>query len=108
LKSNYNITANNFIGHGDIAPDRKVDPNVNFPWQALAVKGFGSWYGDTTNITMPPVFDPAIALRIIGYDVSKLRQSIQAFRRHYLRSEDEGELNESEKKVLYSLMLKFL
>ncbi len=108
LKSSYNIPANNFLGHGDIAPDRKVDPNIHFPWQSLAEKGFGSWYGDTTNLTVPVSFEPLIALRIIGYDVSKMKQSIQAFRRHYLKSEIEGELNDGEKKVLYSLMLQLI
>src|SRR6476660_5829610 len=31
LKKAYNIPAANFIGHADIAPTRKNDPNVNFP-----------------------------------------------------------------------------
>lgn len=39
LKGAYNIPAANFIGHADIAPGRKVDPNRNFPWQKLAQKG---------------------------------------------------------------------
>ena len=31
LKKAYNIPSANFIGHADIAPGRKVDPNRNFP-----------------------------------------------------------------------------
>lgn len=46
LKQKYNIPAANFIGHSDIAPTRKVDPNVNFPWEALAQEGFGLWYDE--------------------------------------------------------------
>ena len=53
LKTAYNIPAANFIGHGDIAPTRKNDPNVLFPWKMLVEKGFGNWYDDTTNIQMP-------------------------------------------------------
>jgi len=31
LKKAHNIPTANFIGHGDIAPGRKIDPNVTFP-----------------------------------------------------------------------------
>jgi N-acetylmuramoyl-L-alanine amidase len=44
LKEKYTIPAANFIGHSDIAPSRKVDPNSNFPWEILAKEGFGLWY----------------------------------------------------------------
>src|SRR6476646_9350625 len=66
LKKKYNIPAANFIGHGDIAPGRKVDPNVFFPWELLAEKGFGLWYSDTSTVSAPPYFDHLTALRIIG------------------------------------------
>ena len=44
LKKNHNIPVANFIGHSDIAPTRKVDPNPMFPWKKLAENGFGLWY----------------------------------------------------------------
>jgi N-acetylmuramoyl-L-alanine amidase len=108
LKKSYNIPAANFIGHGDIAPGRKTDPSVLFPWQTLSQKGFGLWYGDTTGITIPQGFNTTYALRIIGYDVSRLPQATQAFRRHFLAVEKAGELSEEEKKVLFVLMQKYL
>ncbi len=46
IKEKYNIPAENFIGHSDIAPSRKVDPNANFPWKRLAEEGFGLWYDE--------------------------------------------------------------
>ena len=104
LKKNYKIPAANFIGHADIAPGRKVDPNINFPWKRLAEKGYGLWYNDTTNIQLPENFNSMQALRIVGYDVSNMVATIQAFRRHFLQIESAGELTEQEKKVLYVLM----
>ncbi|MFD1094545.1 N-acetylmuramoyl-L-alanine amidase [Salegentibacter chungangensis] len=46
LKEKYGIPTANFIGHSDIAPTRKVDPNKNFPWKELAEKGYGHWYDE--------------------------------------------------------------
>ena len=43
LKQRYEIPAANFLGHSDIAPGRKVDPGVEFPWRRLAERGFGLW-----------------------------------------------------------------
>jgi N-acetylmuramoyl-L-alanine amidase len=76
LKKTYNIPTANFIGHADIAPTRKNDPNIFFPWKELAGKGFGNWYDDTTNIIMPPFFDDVKALRIIGYDTKDTTAAI--------------------------------
>lgn len=108
LKLKYNIPAANFIGHADVAPTRKTDPSVLFPWKYFAEKGFGLWYADTTNVKLPQGFNPVLALRIIGYDVRNADAAIEAFRRHFLATEIKGPLSNAEKKVLYSLMQKFL
>src|SRR5690606_23688893 len=67
LKTTYNIPTENFIGHGDIAPGRKVDPGINFPWKTLADSGFGLWYADSLQ-SAPTSFNPLDGLRILGYD----------------------------------------
>jgi len=108
LKIDHNIPVANFIGHADIAPVRRVDPNVSFPWQRLSENGYGLWYSDTTGVKLPEGFNPMYALRIIGYDLSNLAATIQAFRRHFLHEEKSGELSEPEKKVLYMVMQKYL
>jgi N-acetylmuramoyl-L-alanine amidase len=108
LKKKYNVPTANFIGHGDVAPGRKVDPSVHFPWKRLSENGYGLWYDDTTNIIVPQDFNPVQALRIIGYNVLDSMASIQAFRRHFLLVEQSGALTEPEKKVLYMVMLKFM
>lgn len=108
LKVQYKIPAANFLGHADVAPGRKVDPNVSFPWKFFAEKGYGLWYNDTTNVLLPVSFDKLQALRIIGYDITDPLAAIQAFRRHFLQTEKKGELTEPEKKVLYMLMQKYM
>ncbi|MBC3542043.1 N-acetylmuramoyl-L-alanine amidase [Rufibacter sediminis] len=46
LKKTHGIPTANFIGHSDIAPSRKVDPNPTFPWKQLAQAGYGIWYDE--------------------------------------------------------------
>jgi N-acetylmuramoyl-L-alanine amidase len=107
LKSRYSIPAANFIGHSDIAPVRKVDPNVHFPWKRFADSGYGIWWTDTTGIEVPGHFNAVEALRIIGYDVRDSSAAIQAFRRKYLRQEGSKTLNPEDRKVLYTLYRRF-
>lgn len=65
LKEKYKIPTANFIGHSDIAPTRKNDPNRTFPWKALAKEGFGLWYDDITILDEPfLVNDPALEIEL--------------------------------------------
>ena len=38
LIKKYKIKPSNFLGHSDIAPDRKKDPGEKFPWKYLSKK----------------------------------------------------------------------
>lgn len=108
LKKVYTIPTANFIGHQDIAPGRKVDPNVYFPWKRLADSGFGIWWSDTTNVVVPYDFNPLQALRIVGYDIKDSVAVIQTFKRKYEQIEDKNAvLNEGDKKIVYTLYRKF-
>jgi len=53
-------------------------------------------------------FNPVLALKVIGYDVKNADAAIEAFRRHFLQTETKGPLSNTEKKVLFSLMQKYL
>lgn len=106
LKRAYNIPVSNFIGHADIAPGRKVDPNKYFPWQKLAENGFGIWY-DTTGVQVPVEFDAIQALRIIGYDVKKPEAAIQSFKLHFVQNDSTREINDDDKKILIDLEKKY-
>jgi len=44
LKSKYMIRKENFLGHSDIAPLRKLDPGEKFPWKELSKDNFGIWF----------------------------------------------------------------
>lgn len=104
LKQKYNIPTANFIGHSDIAPGRKVDPNRWFPWKDLAMNGFGHWYSDTTGITVPEGFDSNMALRAIGYDMKNPGAVYDTFKRKYLQdSSNNKQLDSAAIKVLYQL-----
>jgi N-acetylmuramoyl-L-alanine amidase len=107
LKRAYAIPTANFIGHSDIAPTRKVDPNVNFPWKKLADAGYGLWWSDTTNVVVPADFNNLQALRIIGYDTKDTSAVIQSFNRKFLQQDKQGRLTEGARKILYTLYRKY-
>lgn len=106
LKKAYAIPTANFIGHADIAPGRKVDPNVYFPWKKLADNGFGIWWSDTTNVAVPPNFNSRQALRIIGYDMKDSSAVIQTFKRKFEQIDKSAVLTDGDKKILYTLYRK--
>lgn len=106
LKNAYSIPTSNFIGHGDIAPTRKNDPNWRFPWKDLADRGFGLWWSDTTGVPVPPNFDHLSALRIVGFDMRDTSAAIIGFKRHWLQDTTRG-LDPNQQKVLYMLSRKF-
>lgn len=107
LKHKYYIPQLNFIGHADIAPTRKDDPNVTFPWKKLAERGFGIWYDETDLIDPPASFNPIDALKIMGYDMRTPEASIMAFKRKFVVKDVSKVLTDYDKKVLYNLYRKY-
>ncbi len=97
LRERYKIPAANFLGHGDVAPRRKVDPSHLFPWRRLAARGFGLWceppaaplsMSSSLPASLPasqgqPSTDGVTLLQAFGYDVADLPAAISAFRRHF-------------------------
>jgi N-acetylmuramoyl-L-alanine amidase len=106
LKKTYNIPTANFIGHADIAPPRKPDPSVYFPWSKMAQHGFSYWSDDVLEMA-PENFDVKQALRIIGYDVSDLNSAIIAFKRHFIQTDIKPQLTQLDLNVLYNVYQKY-
>jgi N-acetylmuramoyl-L-alanine amidase len=106
LKKNYLIPAENFVGHADVAPGRKVDPSRFFPWKILADSGYGRWY-DTAGVQPPADFSPVRALRIIGYNVADSVAAIQSFKIHFVPGDSLNALTPGDIKILYDLERKY-
>jgi N-acetylmuramoyl-L-alanine amidase len=102
LCKRHNILRSAIVGHSDIAPSRKQDPGIQFPWQQLAEAGFGVWYSENL-VEPPPEFNPELALASIGYDVRDISAAIRAFHRHY-RAMQSNTLDELDRKILYYLI----
>jgi N-acetylmuramoyl-L-alanine amidase len=105
LKERYHIPTANFVGHGDVAPGRKVDPSRFFPWHTLAVYGFGSWC-DAPPPQAPPGFDATLGLQALGYDVSDPAAAIAAFNRHWMGEADSPVLDAAGTAMLACLVEK--
>lgn len=89
LINKYKIPAHNIVGHSDIAPTRKPDPGIRFPWKMLAREDVGLWYQPRNAFKMMES-DVAVLLAQIGYDTHDEETTIAssyAFRRHFLPEE---------------------
>lgn len=103
LRARYRIPSANILGHGDVAPGRKVDPSRHFPWARLAAQGFGLWCEEPP--AAPPLgFDPLLGLQALGYSVLSPSAAQAAFRRHFTGSDEAGELDVHEQGLLHCLL----
>lgn len=98
LTQTYGVRQNRFVGHSDIAPLRKQDPGELFPWEKLALNGFGLWPDVDSNNTKlveggvssaADISSVLEELKIIGYDVQNCNSItgasnvLMAFQRHW-------------------------
>jgi N-acetylmuramoyl-L-alanine amidase len=105
ISARYAIPAANYLGHGDVAPGRKVDPGALFPWQTLAEHGYGLWCDDPAAVAAVD-FDPLLGLQALGYDVSYPAAASRAFARHFMSTESTGEWMPQASDTLYCLLQK--
>lgn len=106
IRSRYHIPQGNFIAHADVAPTRRKDPGIWFPWEILAAQGFGYWR-DSILPPAPDRFDYKTGLRMIGYDIRDTTAAIVAFKRHYVQTDISPELTDYDTRVLYDIFVKY-
>jgi N-acetylmuramoyl-L-alanine amidase len=105
LKKDYSIPTQNIIGHSDIAPTRKVDPSIFFPWKLLALNGFGLW-PDEELPCAPSDFNVEQGLQVIGYNTKNYSAAISAFKLHFIQTEVNAVLDEKTINTIYSIYKK--
>jgi N-acetylmuramoyl-L-alanine amidase len=105
LKKDYGIPTQNIIGHSDIAPSRKVDPSIFFPWKLLALNGFGLW-PDEVLPCAPSDFNVEQGLQVIGYNTKNYPAAIMAFKLHFIQTEVNTVLDEKAINTIYSIYKK--
>lgn len=123
LKREFDIPTGRFLGHSDVAPNRKQDPGELFPWQRLAQHGFGVWaethtnYATNINQTSRINADGTALnnlLAAVGYsglpdDLSGQKVSqptidaLKAFQRHWRPAKVDGQLDMETEAILLEI-----
>jgi N-acetylmuramoyl-L-alanine amidase len=105
IRSRWTIANGDIVGHSDVAPERKIDPDYLFPWKRLAKAGHGLW------AEPPPAPGPALAegengaavfalqagLTRLGYDCApsgtydaRTTLIVKTFQRHWRPAQVDG------------------
>ena len=119
LKKKYSIKKENFLGHSDIAPLRKIDPGEKFPWKKLSNHKLGNWYKESQKKIdlSPKKIEIAFFknLKKLGYRYfsiykrsNKDERIIKSFQQHYLPNNVTGKIDLKTFKISHFLALKLL
>jgi N-acetylmuramoyl-L-alanine amidase len=103
LKSKYQVPTDHFIGHSDIAPRRKVDPNIYFPWKTLSEQGYGIWFDPDPAQVLPAGLSITHALSLVGYETKDSLAALLAFKRHF-RQDSARAMTAADSSVLAQLI----
>ena len=106
LKKKYSIKSENYLGHSDIAPLRKIDPGEKFPWKRLSKHNIGKWYKKKSkNVTDRNAKKLEINffknLHVLGYRYFSLnkrstrdKKIVRCFQKHYLPNRVNGKIDQ--------------
>ena len=104
LKKKYKIRKENFLGHSDIAPLRKIDPGEKFPWKKLSLHNIGQWFRkDKKNLKVNLKIVETLFfknLHKIGYryfNINEInlrkKKIVKSFQQHYLPKHVTGNID---------------
>ena len=113
-KNKYAIKKENFLGHSDISPIRKIDPGENFPWKKLSEHNIGQWFTQNKKILTRHEKKRRSTffknLHKIGYRYFSVhkrnyndKKVIKSFQQHYLPKNVTGKLDQKTFKISYFL-----
>jgi len=110
LKRKYFIKKENFLGHSDIAPLRKLDPGEKFPWKKLSSYNLGNWYKENQILIDDDIKEVRTVffknLQKLGYRYFSIYKSnfgdkkiIKCFQQHYLPNNVTGKVDQKTLKI---------
>ena len=114
LKKEYLIKNENFLGHSDIAPLRKIDPGEKFPWKMLNYHNLGKWYIENKfkcnfnpKQTEILFYKNLLKLGFRYFSIKKRKSSdkkiIKSFQQHYLPDQITGKIDQKTFKISHFL-----
>jgi len=114
LKKKYSLKKENFLGHSDISPLRKIDPGEKFPWRRLSNHNLGKWYKhrSLTKSYLKQNTDSFFFknLQKLGYRYFKIhkrshkdRKIIKCFQQHYSPKNVTGKIDQKTLKISHFL-----
>ena len=108
------IKKENFLGHSDISPLRKIDPGEKFPWQRLSTHNLGKWYKD--DLSKIQVNKKKIELlffknlKKLGYRYFNIHKRnltdkmvVKSFQQHYLPNNVTGKIDQKTYEISHFL-----
>jgi N-acetylmuramoyl-L-alanine amidase len=115
LKKKYNINKENFLGHSDIAPLRKLDPGEKFPWKKLSRYHLGYWHGGITkkikstnykktkNLFFKNLFKIGYRYFMVSKRTKNDKLIIKSFQQRYLPQNISGKIDQKTLKISHYL-----
>ena len=98
IKERHQIAPENFLGHADVAPQRKQDPGPMFPWKRLADEGLIAWPDASAVAALRPQYEAQLP------DIAWFQQKLAL---HGYATPQTGVLDQETRNVLMAFQAKY-